>query len=149
MDDGSLPHCIICCSSEENVPWWLLTTIVLGETIGSSVLVSCTSIGATVRRDISLISSALGPEDTWTKAANSWVFVVKLIGMRGGYLFLKNLSLMVFPADTLKASLDSTNIEFMWRGKKLLSHTSAPTKNSPHCRETLVCHLIHYHWVGR
>ena len=40
-------------------------------------------------RDISLISSALGPEDTWTKAANSWVFVVKLVGMRGGVSFFE------------------------------------------------------------
>ena len=36
-----------------------------------SVLVTCTSICATVRRDISLISSDLAPEDTWMEEAHA------------------------------------------------------------------------------
>ena len=46
-------------------------------TIGTLVLVSCTSICATVWHDILFISSALTPEDTWIEAAHAWVFVVK------------------------------------------------------------------------
>ena len=42
-----------------------------GKTIGSLVLVACTSIVATVRRDILLIYSSLGPEDTWMKASHA------------------------------------------------------------------------------
>ena len=41
------------------VPFSLRTTIV------SSVLATCNSIGATFWCDTFLISSALGPEDTW------------------------------------------------------------------------------------
>ena len=52
-------------------------------TIVSAVLVSCTSIGATVQRYISFISSALDPEDTWTEEVNAWVLLVKLVGLRG------------------------------------------------------------------
>ena len=51
--------------------------------MGSLVMVSCTSIGATVRRDILFIYSALDTEDTWEEAVNAWVFVVKSVGMKG------------------------------------------------------------------
>ena len=48
-------------------------------TIGSSVHISCTSIGATVRHEISSIYSDLAPEDPWTGAAHAWVFLEKLV----------------------------------------------------------------------
>ena len=53
--------------------FWL--TLSRRKTIGSPVLVSCTSIGTTVWHDLSLISLALVTEDTWTEAENAWVFV--------------------------------------------------------------------------
>ena len=74
----------------------------LRKAIGSYVLIYCTLIGATVRHYILLISSALGPEDTFTETVNAWLFVVKSGGLRGGYIFFKNLSLIMLPADTLK-----------------------------------------------
>ena len=82
-------------------------------TIGLSVMVTCNSIGATSCNDISLISSALGPEDTWMEAAHSWVFVVKSGGLKGGSFVLPKLSLMMFPSDTLKASHALTKMKFM------------------------------------
>ena len=33
--------------------------------------------------------------------------------------------------------------------KQFPSHTSAPTHSSPHCRDTSVWNLGHYHWAGR
>ena len=75
-------------------------------TIGSSVLVTCNLIGATVWLYIFFISSALYPEDNWMEAENYWVFFVKLIGIRGGRFFFSNMSLMMLPADNLKASHD-------------------------------------------
>ena len=83
------------------------------KTIGSSVLVNCYSIGATFWGDILLVYSTLGPEDTWLEAAHAWVFVVKLGGLRLNSIVFVNLSLMMFPSDTLKASNNSTNMEFM------------------------------------
>ena len=117
-------------------------------TIGSLVLISCTSICATVWRDILFISWVLGLEDTWTEAENAWVFVVNLVGMMGSSFVFTNISLMMFPADTLKMSHDSTKTEFMWQGKNFFYHTSSFTLNSPHYRETTFCHLGHYHWAG-
>ena len=55
--------------------------------IGSSVLVTCTAIWATVLRDILLISTALDSEYTWTEAAHSLIFVVKSGGMMGDSFF--------------------------------------------------------------
>ena len=82
--------------------------------MGSSVLVTCTSIFATVWRDILLIYSALDPEDTWIEAAHAWVFVVKSGELRGiSFVFLK-LSLMMLLDETLKASHASTKTDFMW-----------------------------------
>ena len=92
-----------CC-----IPFYWRTTI------GSSVLVTCNSIGATVWSDIYFISSILAPEDTWMEAAHAWVFVVKSLGIRGGSFVFTNLSLMMFPADILKSSYASTKTEFMW-----------------------------------
>ena len=46
-------------------------------TIGSSVLITCNWIGATVWHGILFIYPALDPEDTWMEAAHSWIFVVK------------------------------------------------------------------------
>ena len=63
--------------------------------------------------DIPFISLALGPEETWTKAAHVWVFAVKSVVMRGYGFVFKNLSLMIFPADTVKSSHAYTNMEFM------------------------------------
>ena len=57
--------------------------------IGSSVLVTCNSIGATVWSDILLISLTLYPEDTWLEAAHVWVFVLKSEGLKGVDLFLQ------------------------------------------------------------
>ena len=67
-------------------------------------MVTCTSIGATVRHDILLIYSALYPEDNWVEAAHAWVFVVKFRGMREGSFVSTKIYLVTFPADTLKAS---------------------------------------------
>ena len=77
-------------------------------TMGSSVLVTCNLIGKTVVCDILLIYSDLAPEYTWVEAAHAWVFVVNSGGMRGGRIFSSNLSLMMLPADTLKAYHAST-----------------------------------------
>ena len=85
-------------------------------TIWSSVLATCNSIGTIFWRDILFIYSALAPEDTWMGAAHAWVFVIKSVGLRGSSFFFTKLSLMMFPADILKAYYDSTNMEFMWRG---------------------------------
>ena len=63
-----------------------------------------------MRRDTPLISSALDPEDTWTEAENSWVFVVESGGLRGRSLIFTKVSLMTFPDNTLKASHDSSKI---------------------------------------
>ena len=84
------------------------------KTIGSSVLVTCTSIGATVWRDILLIYSALDPEDTWLEAAHAWVFCTKSIGLRGCRIVFAKLSLMMFPSETLKVYYASIKMEFMW-----------------------------------
>ena len=118
-------------------------------TIGSSVLVTCNLIGATVWSDVLFIYSALDPEDTWMEAAHAWVFVVKLGGLRGGSFVFKNLSLMVLPADILKASHDSTKTDFMWWGENVLSYNSESTHSSPHCINTSFWHLGHYNWAGR
>ena len=53
-------------------------------TMGSSVLVTCNSIGATIWSDVLFISSVLAPEDTWMEAEHTWIFVVQSLGMRGG-----------------------------------------------------------------
>ena len=83
-------------------------------TIGLSFLVTCNSIGPTVKCDILFISSYLAQEDTFMEAAHAWVFVVKLGGLRGGSFFFAKLSLMMLSADILKASHASTKTEFMW-----------------------------------
>ena len=83
------------------------------KTIGSSVLDTFNSIGTTVWSDILLIYSALDTEYTWMEAAYAWVFVVKSGGLRGGGFVSTNLSLMMLPADTFKASNYSTKTEFM------------------------------------
>ena len=83
------------------------------KTIGSPVLVNCNSIDAAVWCDILFIYSAFSPEDTWMEAAHAWLFVVKLVGIRGVAFFAK-LSLMMFPYYILKASHASTKTEFMW-----------------------------------
>ena len=57
------------------------------KTIGSSILVSLDSIGATVLRGILLISSDLAPEDIWMEAENAWISVVNSGGIRGGRFF--------------------------------------------------------------
>ena len=64
--------------------------------------------------DILLIASALDPEDTWMDESHAWVLVVKSVGLRGGIFVLTKLFLMVLPADSLKASYASTNMDFMW-----------------------------------
>ena len=43
-------------------------------------------------------------EDFWAEATHAYVFFIMLSGMRGGRLVLVKLSLMMFPADTVKAS---------------------------------------------
>ena len=82
--------------------------------IGSSVLVTFTSICATVRCDILLVYSSLYQEDTCMEAAHAWVFVVKSVGLRGGSFYSAKLYLMMLPADILKAYHDSTKTEFVW-----------------------------------
>ena len=76
-------------------------------------MVSFTSMGSTVRRDISFIYSYLAPEDTWAETAHAWVFMVKLGGAMGGTFLFKNQSLKKFPDDNLTASHASTKMEFM------------------------------------
>ena len=48
------------------------------------------------------------------ETAHYWVFVVNLVGMRGGSFVFAKLSLMMFPDEILKASHASTKTEFMW-----------------------------------
>ena len=83
-------------------------------TIGSLVLVSCISIGTTVRHDISLIYSDLDPEGTWTEASHAWIFIFKLGGLRWSSFVFTKLPLMTFPDDTLNVSHASSNMEFIW-----------------------------------
>ena len=71
-------------------------------TIGSSVLVTCTSICATVWRDISLITSALATEDIWMEAEHARVFVFNSRGLSRGIFVFTNISLVIFPDDTLR-----------------------------------------------
>ena len=87
-------------------------------TIGSSVLIFCTSIGTTVWCDISLMSSELSPEETWTEATHDCVLLEKLWVLRGGR-FKNNMFLKMFLELTLEASHYFTNIEFMWWCKKI------------------------------
>ena len=79
-----------------------------------SVRVTCNLIGATIWRDILLIYSALAPEDNWIDAAHAWVFVVNTGGLRVSITIFENLSLTMLPSDTLKATHESTKMEFMW-----------------------------------
>ena len=53
------------------------------------------------------------------ESAHTCVSVLKLVGMRGGSFVFTNLYLMNFLDDTLKASHDSTKMEFMWWGKTI------------------------------
>ena len=78
--------------------------------IASSVLVTFNSIGASFWRDILLISSALGPEDTCIEVAHAWVCVVNLGGMRGGIIISAKLSLIMLLAETFKGSHALTKI---------------------------------------
>ena len=52
-----------------------------GKTIGSSVLVTCKSIGATVWRDILFVSSPLATEDPRMEVAHARVFIAKSGGL--------------------------------------------------------------------
>ena len=74
----------------------------------------CTLIVTAVQYFIILMSSALYPEDTCKEAQYSWVFVVKLLRLRGSIYFFAKLPPMMLPADILKASHASTKTEFMW-----------------------------------
>ena len=79
------------------------------------------------------------------EAAHAWVFAVKPGGLRGSSPPPPTkLSLMMLPAEILKASYDSTKTEFMWRGDFIPSHTSEYTHSLPRCRETPVCNLGNY-----
>ena len=62
---------------------------------------------------VSFIYLLLVPGETWTEAEHAWVFVVKLVVLRVGRFVFKNLSLMMFPSDTLKVSHAYTNMGFM------------------------------------
>ena len=64
--------------------------------------------------------------------------------MTEGYCFFTNISLAMFPEETLKASHASTNIEFIWQGKTLSYHTSASRTALNHCNGNSVSHLYHY-----
>ena len=106
--------------------FWLL--FAWTTTIVSSVLVSCTSLGATLWRDILLISSSFYSEYTWAEASNPRAFVVKLGGLRGGSFVFKKNSLMMVPDETLKASHASTKMEFMsWGNIFILPYFSIHT----------------------
>ena len=87
------------------------------KTLGSSFLVSSTSIVATVQHDNLSIPSSLDLEDTWTEALYAWVFVFKLVGMNGISLVFSSLYPITFKSETLKEYHDHTKMEFMWWGK--------------------------------
>ena len=117
-------------------------------TIGSSVLVTCTSIVATVWCDISLISSALDPENTCMEAAHAWVFIVKSGGMRGVYLFSQIFIWWCFQLIPWRYPMIPSRHSSCREVKTFLSHTSASTYTLPHCRDISVLPLVHYHWAG-
>ena len=73
-------------------------------TIGSLVLVTWNLIGASVSSTIWLMTF----EDVWMENTHACVFVIMLWGLRGSIRVLSNLSLMMFPADTVKAYHVST-----------------------------------------
>ena len=58
-------------------------------------MVSSESIVGMVWHAIPLISLVLGTEETWMEEAYVWLFVVKLVGLRGGSFFFTKLSLMI------------------------------------------------------
>ena len=75
---------------------------------------TCNLIVATVWYDMLFISSALYPGDTCMEASHAWVFFVKLGGIMRGDFFFANRSMMMMPADILKAFYASTKTDFMW-----------------------------------
>ena len=85
-------------------------------TIGSLVLVVSILIGASVSSVIWLVPF----EDVWMEATHACVFVIMLGGLRGSRWVLAKLSLMILPADNVKASYVSTMTEFMWWGWNLV-----------------------------
>ena len=85
-------------------------------TIGSLVLVESNLIGASMSSEILLMPF----EYVWVEATHACVFVIVLGGIRGARWVLAKLFLMMFPADTVKASHVSTRTEFMWRCLNLL-----------------------------
>ena len=52
-------------------------------------------------------------EDVWMEAPHACVFVLVLVGLRGGRRVLSKMSPMMFPADTVKDSHVLTRTEFM------------------------------------
>ena len=79
-------------------------------TIGSLLLVVSNLIVASVSSQIYFMPF----EDVWMEATHACVFFIMLGGLRGSILVLENLYLMMFTADTVKASHVSTMTEFMW-----------------------------------
>ena len=90
------------------VPWYWR------ESIWSVVLVTCNSIGTNICHDLLLISSDLDTENNLMEVSHVWVFGVKSVGMRASSIVFLNISLIMFPSDTLKSSRASTKTEFMW-----------------------------------
>ena len=119
------------------------------KTIGSPVLITCNLICATVWHDILFISSALDPEDTWMEAAHDWIFVVKSGGLRGGQLCFRK-SVPDYVARWHLEGIPCFNQDGFHLVKWNFSlHTSESTHSSPHCIDTSVWYLDHYHWAGR
>ena len=81
---------------------------------GIIFLVYCTLMVTTVLCGVVLMSSALDTQETCTEEIHSLVLVKKLGGLKGVSFNFKEMSMMMFPAYTLKSSHDSTIIEFMW-----------------------------------
>ena len=85
-------------------------------TIGSLVLVVRNLIVASVSSEIRLITF----EDVCMEGTHACVFVIMLGGLRESRRVLAKLSLMIFPADTVKVSHVLTRTEFMWWGWNLV-----------------------------
>ena len=118
------------------------------KTIGSSVLVTCNSIGAAVWCDIWFIYSALYPEDTWMEAAHAWLFVVKLGGLRAGIYFLQICPWWCCHLTSWRNPMLQPRLSSCGEVKILSSHTLASTHSLTCFRENSVWYLVHYHWAG-
>ena len=106
--------------------------------IRSSVLSTCNSIGTTIWRNILFISSDLSPEYTCMGAAHAWVFVVKLVGLRGVALFLQVYPWWCCKLTSWRHPMLQPRRNSCGEVKTLSSNTSPSTHSFTRCRDTSV-----------